>query len=134
MDDQDQEQGGPPPEGPPPQNPPLPPAEQQGPLPKEKGKYPDPFTKSSDYEKFHRQLTLFFRSNARVYHSDLEKIYFTLGLMTEGAPGQWAMNFLDKMDKQAVDGVIPDAAWGTFENFVKALRSSFEDPNKGKTA
>jgi len=44
------------------------------------------------------------------------------------------MNFLDKVDKQAVDGHIPDAAWGTFKNFVKVLKKSFEDPNKGKTA
>jgi len=43
-------------------------------------------------------------------------------------------NFIDKVDKQAVNGHIPDDAWGTFENFVKALKKSFEDPNRGKTA
>jgi len=54
--------------------------------------------------------------------------------MTGGPPGQWAMNFIDKVDKQAVNGHIPDDAWGTFENFVKALKKSFEDPHTGKTA
>jgi len=129
MSDHKQNEGGLPP---PPL--PLPPVEPHAPTPKEKGKQPDPFTKLSEYENFHRQLSLYFRINGRVYPTDLEKIYFTLSLMMGGSPGQWAMNFLEKMDKRAVNGDIPDTAWGTFEEFVSALKDSFEDPNKGKTA
>jgi len=103
------------------------------PVPKEKGRRPEPFTKQSEYETFRRQLALFFRINREVYPTDLEKIYFTLMLMTDGAPGQWAQNFLEKMDAQAVNGDIPDATWGTFKGLVEALKASFADLNKGKT-
>jgi hypothetical protein len=104
------------------------------PTPKEKGRRPDPFTKKSEYEKFHQQLSIFFRMNTAVYTTEIEKIYFTLSLMTEGTPGQWAQNFVDKVEAQAVTGVIPDAAWGTWAQFVAALKKSFEDPNKKRTS
>jgi len=104
------------------------------PIPKEKSCHPEPFTKRSEYETFRRQLTIFFRANGDVYPSDLDKIYFTLTLMTEGMPGQWAQNFIEKVEAQTIDGNIPDTAWGTFEEFQTSLKESFADPNKGKTA
>ena len=120
----------PPPPGPPP------PQGQPGPAPmmKERGLKPDPFTKKSDYEKFHRGLGLYFRANEAIYPEDVDKIYFTLTLMTEGTPGQWAQNFIEKVDAQTVNGAIPQAAWGTWEEFRQALKKSFADPNKDKNA
>jgi len=104
------------------------------PVPKEKGCCPDPFTKPLEYETFRRQLALFFRINREVYPTDLEKIYFTLMLMTEGTPGQCAQNFVEKAEAQAVGGEIPEGAWGTFKEIQTGLKKSFADPNKGKTA
>jgi Retrotransposon gag protein len=72
--------------------------------------------------------------NTAVYTTEIEKIYFTLSLMTEGTPGQWAQNFVDKVEAQAVAGAIPDAAWGTWEQFTAALKKSFADPNKKRTS
>jgi hypothetical protein len=123
-----QGQAPPPPQGPPPVQP------NPTPVMKERGLKPDPFTKKSDYEKFHRSLGLYFRANEAIYPEDLDKIYFTLTLMTEGTPGQWAQNFIEKVDAQAVNGQIPPNAWGTFEEFRQALKKSFADPNKDKNA
>ncbi|KIM73834.1 hypothetical protein PILCRDRAFT_14903 [Piloderma croceum F 1598] len=104
------------------------------PTPKEKGHRPDPFTQKSGYEKFRQQLSLFFRMNEEVYSTNLEKVYFALSLMTEGTPGQWAQNFIEKVEARATAGVIPEAAWGTWTEFAAALKASFADPNKGKNS
>ncbi|KIM75175.1 hypothetical protein PILCRDRAFT_13859 [Piloderma croceum F 1598] len=54
--------------------------------------------------------------------------------MTEGTPGQWAQNFIEKVEAQATAGVILEAAWGTWAKFAAALKASFADPNKGKNS
>ncbi|KIM72296.1 hypothetical protein PILCRDRAFT_16270 [Piloderma croceum F 1598] len=54
--------------------------------------------------------------------------------MTEGMPGQWAQNFIEKVEARATAGVIPEAAWGTWTEFAAALKASFADPNKGKNS
>jgi hypothetical protein len=85
---------------------------------------------------FRRQLGIFFRTNPEIYDTDLQKIFFTLTLLNEGAPGQWAQNYVERVEAQtnAATGVIPDAAWGTFNDFIEELKTSFADPNKGRTA
>ncbi|KIM81540.1 hypothetical protein PILCRDRAFT_8599, partial [Piloderma croceum F 1598] len=80
------------------------------PTPKEKGRRPDPFTQKSGYEKFRQQLSLFFQMNEE------------------------AQNFIEKVKAQATAGVIPVAAWGTWEEFATTLKTSFADPNKGKNS
>ena len=108
----------------------------QAPAPKERGRRPDPFSDQRNYELFRRQLGIFFRANPDIYDTDLQKIFFTLTLLNEGAPGQWAQNYVEGVEAQTVaaTGVIPDAAWGTFNAFIEDLKTSFADPNKGRTA
>ena len=36
--------------------------------------------------------------------------------------------------EQQVDGIIPDAAWGTFTAYLANFITSFKDPNDSRTA
>jgi len=100
------------------------------PIPKEQGRRPDPFTKRSDYELFKRQLTTFFIANDAIYDTDIKKILFTLSYMTDGTPGAWAQYRIEQAQTQAVNSIIPDAAWGSWNTFSTDLNTAFEDPNK----
>ncbi|KIM71432.1 hypothetical protein PILCRDRAFT_17081, partial [Piloderma croceum F 1598] len=103
--------------------------------PKERGCRPDPFSEPKNYELFRRQIGIFFLSNPDVYDTDMRKIFFTLTLLNQGSPGQWAQNYIERVEAQADPaGNIPDAAWGTFNTFTNSLRDSFADPNKGRSA
>ncbi|KIM86136.1 hypothetical protein PILCRDRAFT_5196, partial [Piloderma croceum F 1598] len=103
--------------------------------PKERGRRPDPFSDSKNYELFRRQIGIFFLSNPDVYDTDMRKIFFALTLLNEGSPGQWAQNYIERVEAQVTPaGTIPDAAWGTFDAFMNSLRDSFADPNKGRSA
>ncbi|KIM78196.1 hypothetical protein PILCRDRAFT_11419 [Piloderma croceum F 1598] len=65
----------------------------------------------------------------------MRKIFFALTLLNEGPPGQWAQNYIERVEAQADPaGNIPDAAWGTFNTFMNSLRDSFANPNKGRSA
>ncbi|KIM76011.1 hypothetical protein PILCRDRAFT_13200 [Piloderma croceum F 1598] len=80
-------------------------------------------------------IGIFFLANPDIYDTDLHKIFFTLTLLNEGPPGQWAQNYVERVEAQADQaGNIPDAAWGTFNTFMNNLRDSFADPNKGRSA
>ena len=54
--------------------------------------------------------------------------------MTDGAPGQWAEQKIEAVERTAVRGVIPDASWGTWDQLRTDLDASFGDPNKSKNA
>ncbi|KIM82139.1 hypothetical protein PILCRDRAFT_7999 [Piloderma croceum F 1598] len=100
--------------------------------PKERGCRPDPFSEPMNYELFRRQIGIFFLANPDIYDTDMHKIFFALTLLNEGPPGQWAQNYIERVEAQADQaGNIPDAAWGTFNAFMNSLRDSFADPNKG---
>ncbi|KIM72558.1 hypothetical protein PILCRDRAFT_16026 [Piloderma croceum F 1598] len=102
--------------------------------PKERGCRPDPFSEPKNYELFRRQIRIFFLANPEIYDTDIRKIFFTLTLLNEGPPGQWAQNYIERVEAQADQaGNIPEAAWGTFIAFMNSLRDSFADPNKGRS-
>src|ERR1700729_4007066 len=104
-------------------------------VPKERGRRPDPFSNPRNYELFRRQIGIFFLANPDIYDTDLHKIFFALTLLNEGPPGQWAQNYIERVEAQVTPaGNIPDAAWGTFDAFMNGLRDSFADPNKGRSA
>ena len=104
------------------------------PSPKEQGRCPDPFTTRGNYELFKRQLTTFFIANNAIYDTKIKKILFTLSYMTEGAPGTWAQYRTKQAQAQAVAGITPDAAWGSWNTFFTDLDTSFADPNKAQNA
>ncbi|KIM71955.1 hypothetical protein PILCRDRAFT_16579 [Piloderma croceum F 1598] len=116
--------------------PPAPPAAQAtSTTSKERGRRPDPFSDPRNYELFRRQIGIFLLSNPDVYDTDMRKIFFALTLLNEGPPGQWAQNYIERVEAQVTQaGNIPDAAWGTFDVFMNGLRDSFADPNKGRSA
>ena len=102
---------------------------------KERGRRPDPFSDLRNYELFRRQIGIFLLANPDIYDTDLHKIFFALTLLNEGPPGQWAQNYIERVEAQVTQaGNIPDAAWGTFDAFMNGLRDSFADPNKGRSA
>ncbi|KIM88083.1 hypothetical protein PILCRDRAFT_3140 [Piloderma croceum F 1598] len=102
--------------------------------PKERGHCPDPFSEPKNYELFRRQIGIFFLANPEIYDTDICKIFFALTLLNEGPPGQWAQNYIERVEAQGDQaGNIPEAAWGMFIVFMNSLRDSFADPNKGRS-
>ena len=120
---------------PPPAPPPAPAAPAAPTASKERGRHPDPFSDPRNYELFRRQIGIFLLANPDIYDTDLHKIFFALTLLNEGPPGQWAENYIERVEAQVnAAGHIPNAAWGTFDTFMNDLRDSFADPNKGRSA
>lgn len=70
---------------------------------------------------------LFMVQNNTIYPLDKDKIIFTLGLLTDGVPAQWATLFIEKASKKT--GLAALDRWGSWEGFQKELDTSFADPN-----
>jgi Zinc knuckle len=104
------------------------------PADKEYGRKPSEFTDRKDYKKFMRELTTFLSTNAAKYDTDAKKISLVQSLCTSGTPEVWAQGKFETAYEQAVDGIIPDAAWGTFAAYLASLVASFKDPNDSRTA
>jgi len=101
---------------------------------KEYGRRPGEINDRKEYKRFMRELTTFLSSNTAKYDTDAKKIALVQSLCTGGAPEVWAQGKFEMAFEQQIDGIIPDAAWGTFAAYLANFITSFKDPNDSRTA
>ena len=86
---------------------------------------PDPFDGSkASLTPFLRTLALSFVAYG--LRTDEQKIVFTLSYMKGGLAGPWADAYTDR--------ALHSDDWGTWEEFMMSLHSTFEDHDEEKTA
>ena len=80
-----------------------------------------------------RELTTFLLSITAKYDTDAKKIVLVQSLCTGGALEVWAQGKFKMAFEQQIDGIIPDAAWGTFTAYLANFITSFKDLNNSST-
>lgn len=82
----------------------------------------------TDFDSFLRQVSLYLVANRNAITIDEDKIIFVLSFMKKGLAGQWAENFYGRI----LESTTQD--FGTYTDFLAALKRQFEDPNKARNA
>ena len=108
------------------------------PIEKKQGREPVIFSDPRDWEEWNRILILFMLMNPTRFSDDIKKIQYVITCMQGNALGQWAQTFTEAVMWKAAaagwSGAPTSADWGNWTTFHAALKKSFEDPNKKKTA
>lgn len=89
---------------------------------------PEPFD-GTNYKDFIRTVHIYLSAYASSYALSSHKILFVLSLMRRGLAGEWAQNYADS--KMIEGALVINDTWTTF---VKALDSTFGDPNEAMHA
>jgi len=79
-----------------------------------------------DFRGWWRSVSLYILGNDRDFTTDQDKILFALSFMTEGGAEQWSQNFCE--------AAIEDDGFGTWKEFIKELKKSFENKNQKREA
>ena len=72
--------------------------------------------------------------NKEIYLSDKKKIGFMLSLLNEGEVGAWKEQFIQEAFNETVTSGATEMAFGSFVDFVKRLKESFEPHNDAADA
>ena len=82
---------------------------------------PKPFTgKRNELKKFLQDVLLFLLVNKKIYETDEDRIVFALSFFEEGDAASWKEQMIEeKMKTEPLN-------LGTWDAFVKALKTSFE--------
>ena len=79
-----------------------------------------------DFRGWWRSVSLYLLGNERDFTTDQDKILFALSFMTQGGAEQWSQNF--------VEAAIEDDDFGTWKEFTKEIKKSFENKNQKREA
>ena len=72
--------------------------------------------------------------NKEIYLTDEKKIGFVLSLLNEGEVGAWKEQFIQEIFDKTVKNGATEMNFGTFTDFVKRLKESFEPHNDAADA
>ena len=72
--------------------------------------------------------------NKDTYQTDEKKIGFVLSLLNEGEAGAWKEQFIQEAFDEAMMKVGVEMTFGTFADFIKRLKESFEPHNDAANA
>ena len=72
--------------------------------------------------------------NKEIYQTDEKKIGFVLSLLNEGEAGVWKEQFIQEIFDETVKNGATDMNFGTFIDFLKKLKESFEPHNNAADA
>ena len=85
--------------------------------------------KQTDLNRFIMSCMAHLTMNKEIYLSDKKKIGFMLSLLNEGEAGAWKEQFIQEMFNETVTSGAAEMTFGTFLDFVKRLKESFEPHN-----
>ena len=72
--------------------------------------------------------------NKDIYHMDKKKIGFLLSLLNDGEARAWKEQFIQEAFNQAMTDGEAKMTFGTFPDFLKRLKESFEPHNDATNA
>jgi Retrotransposon gag protein len=88
---------------------------------------PTPFTgKRSDFILFMQDVFIYLKVNKTTYDNDNKKISFILSYLTGGDAAVWKQQFIQTKIKESVDANTDKPDWGSYKEFVEALKKTFQ--------
>ena len=91
---------------------------------------PREFTgKRMDLNRFIMSCMAHLTINKELYQTDEKKIGFMLSLLNEGEAGAWKEQFIQEAFNETVTSGAAEMTFGTFVDFMKRLKESFEPHN-----
>ena len=96
---------------------------------------PREFTgKQTDLNRFIMSCMAHLMINKEIYQMDEKKIGFMLSLLNDGEAGAWKEQFIQEAFNETVTSGAAEMTFGTFLDFVKRLKESFEPHNDAADA
>ena len=90
--------------------------------------------KQTDLNRFIMSCMAHLTINKEIYQTDKKKIGFMLSLLNKGEAGAWKEQFIQEMFNETVTSGAAEMTFGTFIDFVKRLKESFEPHNDAADA
>ena len=90
--------------------------------------------KQTDLNRFIMSCMAHFVVNKDIYQTDEKKIGFFLSLLNDGEAGAWKEQYIQEAFNEAVTNGDAKITFGTFPNFLKRLKESFEPHNNAADA
>jgi Retrotransposon gag protein len=88
---------------------------------------PTPFTeKRSDFMLFMQDVFVYLKMNKATYDNDDKKISFILSYSTGGDAAVWKQQFIQTKIEESVDAKTDEPDWGSYKEFVEALKKTFQ--------
>jgi Retrotransposon gag protein len=88
---------------------------------------PTPFTgKRSDFMLFMQDVFVYLKVNKTTYNNDDKKIFFILSYLTGGDAAVWKQQFIQMKIEESVDANNNEPDWGSYKEFVEALKKIFQ--------
>jgi Retrotransposon gag protein len=86
-----------------------------------------PFTgKRSDFMLFMQDVFVYLKVNKTTYDNDNKKISFILSYLTGGDAAVWKQQFIQTKIEESVDANNDKPDWGSYKEFVEALKKTFQ--------
>jgi Retrotransposon gag protein len=86
-----------------------------------------PFTgKRSNFMLFMQDVFVYLKVNKTTYDNDNKKISFILSYLTGGDAAVWKQQFIQTKIKESVDANNDKPDWGSYKEFVEALKKTFQ--------
>jgi Retrotransposon gag protein len=88
---------------------------------------PTPFTgKRTDFILFMQDVYVYLKVNKATYDNDGKKISFILFYLTGGDAAVWKQQFIQTKIEESEEAKTDEPNWGTYKEFVKALKKRFQ--------
>jgi Ty3 transposon capsid-like protein len=92
---------------------------------------PTPFTgKQSDFILFMQDVFVYLKVNKATYNNDDKKISFILSYLTGGDAAVWKQQFIQTKIEESVEAKTDEPDWGSYKEFVEALKRTFQPYNE----
>jgi Ty3 transposon capsid-like protein/Zinc knuckle len=92
---------------------------------------PTPFTgKRSDFMLFMQDVFVYLKVNKTTYNNDDKKISFILSYLTGGDAAVWKQQFIQTKIEESIDANNDEPDWGSYKEFVEALKKTFQPYNE----
>jgi hypothetical protein len=92
---------------------------------------PTPFTgKRTDFILFMQDVYVYLKVNKATYDNDDKKISFILSYLTGGDAAVWKQQFIQTKIEESEAAETNKPSWGTYKEFVEALKNTFQPYDK----
>jgi Ty3 transposon capsid-like protein len=92
---------------------------------------PKPFTgKQNNFVLFMQDVYVYLKVNRLIYDDDEKKISFILSYLADGDAAVWKQQFIQTKIEESKEAKTDEPSWGTYKDFIKALKKTFQPYDK----
>jgi hypothetical protein len=96
---------------------------------------PTPFTgKRNEFILFMQDVYVYLKLNWYTYNNNNKKISFILSYLTGGDAAIWKQQFIQMKIEEHEEEGTKEPNWGTYKDFVEALKKTFQPYNEPEEA